>query len=105
MKHIKKKYQFESLKLPIKEGATPSFVNRCDSETLKEINKDTVPLIQTTDGSYIWGMHYNYNGAQTIIPLPDLALVYFDFGHISNRIRKEYKKKLFEKLTAREQVT
>lgn len=55
MKHIKKKYQFESLKLPIKEGATPSFVNRSDSETLKEINKDTVPLIQTTDGSYIWG--------------------------------------------------
>ena len=36
MKHIKKKYQFESLKLPIKEGATPSFVNRSDSETLKE---------------------------------------------------------------------
>lgn len=105
MKHIKKKYQFESLKLPIKEGATPSFVNRSDSETLKEINKDTVPLIQTTDGSNIWGMHYNYNGAQTIIPLPDLALVYFDFGHISNRIRKEYEKKLFEKLTAREQVT
>lgn len=105
MKHIKKKYQFESQNLPAKKGATIVTANRSDSNALKEVSQDTVPFLQTTDGANIWGIHYNHNGIQTIIPLPDLTLVYFDFGHISNKIREEYEKKLFDKLASQEQVT
>lgn len=105
MKHIKKKYLYENQNLPVKKGANITTVNRSDSAALKKEEKYTIPFLKTTNDTNIWGIHYNHNGTRTIIPLPDLALVYFDFGHISNRIRKEYKKKLFEKLTAREQVT
>lgn len=105
MKHIKKKYQFECQRLPVKKGATITTANRSDSGSLKKVRQETVPFLQTTDGSYILGMYYNYDRTHTIIPIPDLALVYFDFGHISNRIRKDYEKKLFEKLTSQEQVT
>ncbi len=105
MKHIKKKYQFESPKLPIKEGATFKTVNRSALKGFKEDIENTVPIIQTTDGSNIWGMYYTHNATPTIIPLPDLTLVYFDFGHINNRIRKEYKEKLFKKLTSQKDVT
>jgi len=47
------------------------------------------------------GIHYN----NKIIPIPDLTLVYYNFGYISNMIRKEYEEKLFEKLTSQDEVT
>src|SRR5690625_4867318 len=105
MKHIKKKYLYENQNLPVKKGANITTVNRSDSAALKKEEKYTIPFLKTTNDTNIWGIHYNHNGTRTIIPLPDLVLVYFDFGHTSNRIRKEYKKKLFDKLTSQEEVT
>lgn len=105
MKHIKKKYLFEESNLPIKDETAVITVMRSDAVKLKQVSKDTVPFLQTVEGTNIRGMHYSYNVKQTVIPIPDLTLVYFDFGYINNQIRKDYEKKLFDKLTSEEEIT
>lgn len=105
MKHIKKKFLFERESLPIKKGAETTNVNRSDSQTLKKVNKNTVPFIQTTEGKYIWATHYEHNGKQLIIPLPDLTLAYYDFAYQADQIRQEYEKKMFVKLNSKEAIT
>lgn len=105
MKHIKKKFLFESDSLPIKKGAETKSVNRSDSQTLKNVNKNTVPFLVTTEGKYIWSTHHENKGKQLIIPLPDLSLAYYDFAYQANRIRQDYEKKMFEKLNSKETIT
>ncbi len=105
MKHIKKKFLFERDSLPIKKGAETKNINRNDSQTLKKVKNNTVPFIQTTEGKYIWATHYNYNGKQLIIPLPDLTLAYYDFAYQGDKIRQEYEKKMFEKLNSETEIT
>ena len=105
MKHIKKKYLYEREILPLKNGAEVKQVQRYDSKTLKTSAKDTIPFIPTTEGKYIGATHFNYNGKQVIVPLPDLTLAYYDFAYQGNRIRHDYEFKMFEKLNSKEEIS
>jgi len=98
MKHIKKKYYFEESVPPIQEGRELLSAHRSDSKKLKKIKKDNIPFLFTTEQTYIMSMFYNYNGIETVIPIPDLTLVYYNNAYVSNKQRKEMEKKLFAKL-------
>lgn len=98
MKHIKKKYYFEELTPPIAAGKQMLSANRNDVKELKKIKKDNIPFLHTTEGTYIMSMFHNYNGLETVIPIPDLTLVYYNNAYLSNNSRKEMEKQLFDKL-------
>lgn len=98
MKHIKKKYYFKNNSLPIQPGKETIKVDRRDTKALKKLKKENIPFIKTIEGDYIMSFNYNYNGIETIIPIPDLTLVYYNNAYLYNISRKEQEKKLFNKL-------
>ncbi len=103
MKHIKKKYAFESEVMPIElEGIVKSEVkpNLIDIKSSKII----VPFIQTDDGRYIKSFKYSLNkNEHIVIPIPDLTLVYFDSAYNLNKLRLEQEEKLYDKLKVSEE--
>ena len=106
MKHIKKKYLFESKCLPIKTGSDVNKSSRLDQNELKtSIIENQIPFLTTTDGTNVWSVFHKKNNKNLVLPLPDLTLVYFNYGYINNKIRKENESKLFEKLESTNEVT
>lgn len=79
------------------------YVDRRDRKTLKE-NKTDVAFVETTEGYLIKGFIHNYNGSYTVIPMPDLTLVYFDHAYFMNKLRKEKEVQLFKKLNSLNEV-
>lgn len=108
MKHIKKKYLFQEKADTFKSKveSLPSFqnVDRRDSKTLKN-SKNHFALIKTTDDFFLSGFIHNHNGKHTVVPIPDLTLVYFDHSYQMNLVRKEKENDLFKKLNSKEDVT
>jgi hypothetical protein len=98
MKHIKKKYYFEGAKPPIQDGKEMLSARRDDVQELRKIKKDNIPFLHTTEDTYIMSMFHNYNGQETVIPIPDLTLVYYNNAYLSNNGRKKMEKQLFGKL-------
>lgn len=106
LKHIQKKYSFQNKAIPVKPGTTPKEINRFDSETIKKFMKsDEIPYIITTDGYFIKGMFYKKGNTHTILPIPEITLVYFDFAYNCNFYRKENEVKLIDKLKPDEYIT
>lgn len=107
MKHIKKKYLFADKKIVLKSNKKLDVVFKevdlKDVKTLKE-NKNDIPFLKTTVGILIKGLIHNYNGNYTIVPMPDLTLVYFDHAYHMNKIRKEKEHELFKKLITENEV-
>jgi hypothetical protein len=106
MKHIKKKHQFESKDLPIMKGGNVSTSSRLNQSELKNNAIEyQIPFLTTTNGTNIWSVFHKKNNKTIVVPLPDLTLVYFNYGYINNKIRKDNEKKLFEKLESTNEVT
>jgi hypothetical protein len=106
MKHIKKKYLFESKYLPIKTGSDVNTSSRLNQSYLKTSTiENQIPFLTTTDGTDVWSVFHKKNNKNLVLPLPDLTLIYFNYGYINNKIRKENEKKLFEKLESTNEVT
>jgi hypothetical protein len=98
MKHIKKKYAFESKVLPNEVG---NKTIRVTNPKMTDLNnsKITVPFIQTDDGTYVKTFKFSKNSNEhIIIPIPDLTLVYFDSAYNLNKLRIEQEEKLYTKL-------
>lgn len=102
MKHIKKKYLFiddlENLKISKKK-----VIKRDDRKSLK-FNKTDKAFLHTKEEKLIKGFIYNYNGNYTVVPIPDLTLVYFDHAYHMNKVRANKKSELFLKLSGKEEI-
>ncbi|WP_282081570.1 hypothetical protein [Aquimarina algiphila] len=105
LRHIKKKYLFKEAKLPIQSGKPILKVDKTDSQTIKKNKSNKVPFLVTSDKEYIRGVFYNYNGKHTVLPIPDLTLVYYESAYQSNMVRKEKEKALFKKALSEDEVT
>lgn len=106
MKHIKKKYLFAEKNITVRSNNINSSVkkvDRRDKKTLKN-NKNDIAFVKTTEDLFIKGFIHNYNGNYTVVPMPDLTLVYFDHAYYMNKVRKEKEKELFQKLNSEEEV-
>ena len=107
MKHIKKNYLFVEKHIALnnenKHLESIERIDRRDSQTLKK-NKEGTAFITTTEGYFIKGFVHNHNGNYTVVPIPDLTLVYFDHAYNMNKVRKEKEKELFKKLTSNNEI-
>jgi hypothetical protein len=106
--HIKKKYLFQKktikLKINSKSPGPIKSIDRRDSESLKA-NKNDMAFIRTTEGFLLGGFIYNHKGKYTVVPIPDLTLVYFDHAYQMNRVRQQKESDLFKKLTSVDDIT
>ena len=111
MKHIEKKYLFQEKVLRLKKISNSNStefplkqVDRRDKKTLK-INKNERVFVKTTEGFFLSGFIYNYHGNYTVVPIPDLTLVYYDHSYQMNRMRKKKENELFEKLNSEDDIS
>jgi hypothetical protein len=96
MKHIKKRYAFESKEMPV--GLNGTFLKELTPQNIKS-SKITVPYVQTDKGTFLRSFKFLLNNNEPIIiPIPDLTLVYFDSAYNLNKHRLEQEEKLYEKL-------
>lgn len=106
LKHIQKKFSFQRKDIPTKPGAQPKMIERFDGDSIKEgMKSGDIPFIVTTEGYFIRGMYYKKGPTHTILPIPDITLVYFDFAYNCNFYRKEYEQKVIDKLKPKEEVS
>lgn len=93
MWHIKKKYLFVQDLENLKE-TEKKIINRGVSKLLKS-NKKNNAFLHTTEDKLIRGFTYNYKGKYTVVPIPDLTLVYFDHAFHMNKVKAQKKNELF----------
>tara|TARA_R110000850_G_scaffold18580_4_gene57037 strand:+ start:177995 stop:178771 length:777 start_codon:yes stop_codon:yes gene_type:complete len=102
MKHIKRKFLFhEYLKNHETLQNNMNFVTKegLDEGFLKSKAKNNFTIIETDLNEKFFSFIYNNNGKHTIIPVPDFALVNFDFAYKLNLDRIKLKNELLELLS------
>jgi hypothetical protein len=102
MKHIKRKFLFhEHLKNNESLKNNMNFVTKegLDEGFLKSNAKDNFTIIETDLNERIFSFIHNNNGKHAIIPVPDFALVNFDFAYKLNLDRIKLKEELLELLS------
>lgn len=100
MKHIKKKYLFEKQLKAIDIEKSPNYIagEKITKEELKKVSKSHNIILNTSDHGALFAFIYNDNGHHITMPLPDFALVHFDFSYRQNIERKISKTELLSKL-------
>ena len=102
MKHIKRKFLFHDFLQKIDLNEIKSFES-VDPKTitqkeLKKVEKVTNTILHTESGEKVFCFIHNNRGKRTLIPVPDFALVNYDWAYNMNIQRKEHQVELLKNL-------
>ena len=97
MKHIKKRYLYESKNDIDKSFEILEKFEKPSPDLVKK-SKDKDLLVTLDDGTIIKAFIFNSNNGTCMIPIPDLSLVYFDGAYNLNTLRKGQEVELFKKI-------
>lgn len=102
MKHIKRKFLFhEFLRNYNVAEHSEKYVpkEKADQNFLKKTSKNNFAILETDQNEKVFSFIYNNSGTQTLIPVPDFALVNYDFAYKLNIERIKLKKDLVKNLS------
>lgn len=102
MKHIKRKFLFHDFlqKTDLSEinGFESVDPKTITQEELKSVEKVTNTILHTDSGEKVFCFIHNNKGKRTLIPVPDFALVNYNWAYMMNIQRKEHQVELLKNL-------
>lgn len=102
MKHIKRKFLFHDL---LNSDSFQNFpkevfeIKELNQDFLKKNEKTKLCILTTDQQDKVFTFIYKNHGNPCLIPVPDFALVNYNFAYILNKDRINYQKELIENLS------
>lgn len=109
MKHIKRKFLFHDFLQKTDLSQINEFKSmdpkKLTQDTLKSVEKGKNTILLTESGEKVFCFIHNNKGKRTIIPVPDFALVNYNWAYNMNIERKEHQLNLLKNLEDLSAVT